>query len=213
MIPKKIWLSIYTLLLVSCSLLPALPSIGSEYPTATLPAVIATDTATPLPTETLSPTPTSSPTNTPEPTATFTPAPTETPVPSPTATVFTPKYLLQEGAPAYQRGWVHEGLGCNWMGAAGQVFDAKGRPTIDVVVVITGELAGQPIDLLGVAGGATAYGPGGYEVMLAAQPLGSTGTLSIQLYGLDGSPQSEPVRFDTVADCSRNLIVINWAIR
>ncbi len=211
MIPKKIWLLVYTLLLVSCSLLPAASLIDPIGPTPTLP--VASQTASPMPTETPLPTQMPTATSTPEPTATFTPVPTNTPEPSPTATVFKPKYVLQQGSPAYQRGWVHESLGCNWMGVAGQVFSADGQPVIDVVVVVKGMLGGQPLDLLGVAGAEAAYGPGGYEVKLAGQPLHSDGTLSIQLLGLDGRPQSDPLPFDTSADCNKNLVVINWVAK
>ncbi len=211
MIPKKIWLAVYTLLLVSCSLLPVLPMAEQNDPTATPPAVATT--VIPLPSETALPTQASTQTSLPQPTATFTPEPTETLVPSPTATEFVAKYALQTGAPAYQRGWAHDSLGCNWMGVAGQIFDSGGQPETDVVVVITGELAGQTLDLLGVAGAEAAYGPGGYEIKLAGQPLASRGTLAIRLYGLDGSPQSEPVLFDTYADCNQNLTVINWVMR
>ncbi len=211
MIPKKIWLAVYTLLLVSCSLLPVLPMAEQNDVTPTLTASIAT--SAPISTETPLPTLTSTPTNLPEPTATYTPAPTKTPVPSPTATVFTPKYVLQEGSPAYQRGWMHDSLDCSWMGVAGQIFGPKDQPVTDMVVVVTGELAGQPLDLLGVAGAETGYGPGGYEVELAGQPLGSSGALAVRLYGMDGNPQSEPVTFDTYADCEKNLVVINWVTR
>ncbi len=210
MISKKIWLSVYALLLVSCSLLPVVPAL-EQNPTPTRAAAIATPTL--FPTETELPTPTATATNLPSPTVTNTPVPTKTLTPSPTATVFLPKYMLQKGSPAYQRSWVHAGLGCAWIGVAGQVFGSDGKPLTDVVVVVEGELGGQTLDLLGVTGATIAYGPGGYEVMLAGQPLSSSGTLSLRLYGLDGSPQSNPVPFDTYADCGRNLIVFNWVAR
>jgi hypothetical protein len=147
----------------------------------------------------------------PDPTATATPQPTfsvtPTPVLAPTLVV---QYRQQPGTPAYIQMFRQPEQGCNWMGVAGQVFDRDGQPASGIVVVVTGAIDGQPVDLVGVSGTVPAYGPGGYELQLSAKPLASSGALAITLYDLDGLPLTAPLLFDTKAACSQNLVLINF---
>ena len=42
--------------------------------------------------------------------------------------------------------------GCDWIGAAGQIFGADGKPQINLIVVVSGIYGGQTIDALGITG-------------------------------------------------------------
>ena len=55
------------------------------------------------------------------------------------------------------------------------------------------------------------YGPGGYEIVLADQPIESRDSLWVQLFDLSGNPLSELIYVDTVADCGQNLILLNYS--
>lgn len=191
------------LLLSACSVIPIdLP--GAE---ATSTPVEATPTAepssTPLP-------PTITPTETSLPSLTPTSASTETPVPSPTTSQGDKPYQVQPSSPVYLQNFTHQTLGCNWLGVAGQVFDASGAPVLNLVVVVEGFLNDQPVEALGLTGLAGSYGPGGYEIQLANSAVASSQSLFITLFDLNGTPLSDPVVFDTVADCNKNVVIINF---
>lgn len=162
------------------------------------------DTAIPAKTLTASytPTKTSTPTRTATPTKTFTPTQTSTPLP----------YTLQVEAPVYIKNFAHTGAGCDWLGVAGQVFDANGDPVLNLVLVATGTLNGKNLNLTAVTGipEADVYGPGGYEIQLADEALASSQSLRIQVYDLQGNALSEAYVFDTYADCTKNLAIINF---
>jgi Predicted solute binding protein len=150
-------------------------------------------------------------TQTPVPTRTTTPTRTETP----TQTSTPAPYVLQEEAPAYIENFAHPDAGCEWMGVAGQVFGADGKPQLNLVVVVKGKLGKNNLDLAGVSGipEADLYGPGGYEIQLADKPSASTQSLAIQVYDLNGNALSDAYAFDTYPDCKQNLIVINFIAR
>jgi len=119
-------------------------------------------------------------------------------------------FTIQQGTPAYLQNFAHVEQGCNWMGVAGQVFDKNGQPVERMVVRIEGFLGSQSLDALGMTSLATAYGPGGFEIEINDEPLNSSGTLSIALFNLEGDRVSEYIPFNTYADCSKNLILINF---
>jgi hypothetical protein len=99
------------------------------------------------------------------------------------------------------------------MGVAGQVFDQDEKPIERLVVEVAGNLGEEPILSLALTGGSAILGPGGYVITLADQPIASTGSLWVQLFDLNGNPQSEKITFNTFdpgAECSNNLIVINF---
>jgi hypothetical protein len=161
---------------------------------------------TPLP-PTAEPTNTSSPTPLPTNTSvpTVTPVPSETPIPKP--------YQVQPNNPLYLQNFTHPNLACDWLGVAGQVFDKSGKPLSDVVVVVDGSLSGQTLEQIGLTGKAVAYGAGGYELVLGNQAVASTSPLTIALYDLQGKALSDPFPFNSVADCKKNLILINFVAR
>jgi len=119
---------------------------------------------------------------------------------------------IQGGSPVYLENFSHPEAGCNWMGVAGQVFGAKGEPQINLILIVKGELNQSKLDFVGVTGipQADIYGPGGYEIVLADIPLQSYGSLTIQVFDLAGQPLSAAVPFSTYADCTKNLIILNF---
>lgn len=96
------------------------------------------------------------------------------------------------------------------MGVAGQVFDRSGKPILNMVVVVDGVLNNTTVDLIGLTGLNSAYGPGGFEIQLANAVINSSNTLAITLYDLAGSAMTYPFAFSTYTDCSKNLILINF---
>jgi len=205
------------LLVSACALLlflnPYLPI--NPYPPPTevarlvLPSVTPTvrilpPTWTPLPTETPLPTPTPMPSGTPQPTLTETPAP-----PTPTLPASAYKFQLRGDAIQISGDIIHPGEGCKlWI--AGQAFDMQGAPIVGITVQLGGTLARSPVYLLSLSGTALQYGPGGYEFTLTDQAVASKGTVWIQLLDQEELPLSPRVSFDTSADCTKNLILINF---
>jgi hypothetical protein len=100
--------------------------------------------------------------------------------------------------------------GCNWFGVGGQVFDLQGAPLVGTSVLIGGKLSGKPVDLLTLTGTARQYGEAGYELQLDDHPVTLTGTLWLQLIDQAGLPLSGKISFDTVEDCQKNLVLINF---
>ena len=214
---------------------PPTKPVEAEFPTATptpksvlpptwTPAPTLIATPTPIPTNTLAPTNTvpAVDTATPpllSPTAIF---PSETPgegtltgtpegaTPSPTPSEGMP-FVLHPGDPVAINNIGHQELGCNWMGVAGRAFDLSGAPIEQgLFVQLGGTLNGKSVDMLGMLGMVSTYGPGSYEFVLGDTPIESTQTLWVQLADQAMLPLSEQIYFDTFADCDKNLILINF---
>jgi hypothetical protein len=136
--------------------------------------------------------------------------PAETSTPQFTATSF--PFILQSGTPAYIENFAHPSKGCDWLGIAGQVFDEDGKPLLNKIVMVTGKIEGEVLEIVGVTGvpEADIYGPGGFEIQIADHVLDSEKALAIQVFNLDGIPISDSISFDTIADCGKNLIIINY---
>ena len=100
--------------------------------------------------------------------------------------------------------------GCFWMGVVGQVYDADGGPIEKIVIVIEGTLKDEPVEALGLTGTTDDYGRHSYEVLLTYLPVNSSQTLSIVLYDLDGVQLTNRYFFNTYADCTRNLIRMDF---
>lgn len=147
-----------------------------------------------------------------QPTITVEPTLTRTPVITQTATPAKMLYIVQPGTPAAIQYFRDPAKSCDWMGAAGQVFSADGSPVLNLLVMITGELDGQPVDLFTMTGlpEGDIYGPGGFEIKVANQPQSSMGSLTIQIQDLQGNALSAPVPLDTYEDCVKNLVIINF---
>ncbi len=196
------------------------PTAGiNPFPPATLPSLISLPTATPTPriilpatwTPTAPPAPTITPTETAVPTESqmveITPSPE--PQNEPTESGGMP-YVLQQGDPVAIPNIGHPEAGCNWMGVAGQATGLNGAPVVGLFVQLSGTLAGNPEEQLGMTGTATQYGQAGYEFNLGDKPLASEDTMWVQLFDQAMLPLSDKVYFETYADCQRNLIFINF---
>ena len=200
------------------------PTPKSVLPPTWTPTITLVATQTPVPTSTFVPTSTVPPIDTetppdPSPTGILpseTPGegqPTETPVlvtPSPTASEGMP-FVLHPGDPVAINNIGHQELGCNWMGAAGRAFDLSGAPIEQgLFVQLGGTLNDEPVEMLGMLGMVSTYGPGSYEFVLGDTPIDSTQMLWVQLFDQAMLPLSEQIYFDTFADCDKNLILINF---
>ncbi len=154
--------------------------------------------------------------------------PTETSSPRPTATStntltaqeaairlmaeinFTRFFEVQEGTPVTMSNWAHPEAGCNWLSVAGQVFNLENDPEIGFIVEAGGNLEGEPILGLSLTGLGSVYGPGGYEIQLADQPIVSQDQVWVQLKDEAGNPLSYPIYFQTYDNCDKNVILLNF---
>ena len=134
--------------------------------------------------------------------ATVTPTVVPTPIGKP--------FQIQSSTPAYLPNFAHQDQACNWLGVGGQVFDLNGAPAKNIVLVIDGKLSDQTISMVGMTGTTSQYGPGGYEIVLSAKPVATTGTLTITVYDLNGLAVSDPIPFNTLNNCQKNLALINF---
>lgn len=225
-------------LLSSCGAIPTLPPLDSTVTVLTPYSEEATEPGDPTGQaqgQESTEMPSESPTTPPEtaevvvkPTQTAL-APSETPLPASTATAtseapaqptptFTPvtfPYALQVMNPHYLGNFSRPELGCDWLGVGGQVFNEAGAVQKDIIIKAGGELNGAPVleemtMPLAEPEVDIAYGPGGYELTLANAPAESEDTLWVQLFSLDGTPLSEQIYLITHAECSKNLLLMNF---
>jgi hypothetical protein len=97
------------------------------------------------------------------------------------------------------------------MGVAGQAFGLDDTPIPGLRVQVSGTLAGNAIDKLGLTGAASQFGAGSYyEIVLGDEPLASEGDLEIQVVDADGFAASDAYSFSTFSSCEQNLILINF---
>lgn len=113
-----------------------------------------------------------------------------------------PQYILQPGTPVYLPNFNQPEAGCDWIGVAGQVFDADGGEVLGLVIHSGDEIA--------ITGEMLAYGPGGYEIQLSDSPENTTSQYWVQVFNTEGQTFSDQVFFNTYADCSQNLILVNF---
>ncbi len=184
-----------------------IPTLAPTFTPTVTPRFTLQPSWTPTPIEVL-------PTNTPRPTNT--PLITDTPIgfqasKTPTPGGFT--FVVQRGSPSAISGeGFHPGVGCGWMGVAGQATSLNGSPVIGLFVQMGGSLGGQTIDTkLSMTGTAVQYGQGGFEFTIADEPTASSGTLWIQLLDQQNLPLSDKIYFNTYAECEKNLIIIYFA--
>ncbi len=208
---RKMFLLVLAVIIISaCSLTEQpTPIPPPAPPTATLPCQTVADCPglpTPLP-----PLPTLTATITRTPTPTNTPVPTETPVPS--ATSIPMPYQVQPNTPLYLQNFAHPKLACDWLGVAGQVFDKSGTPLSGLVVVVDGVISGKASEQIGLTGKAPAYGDGGYELVLSNKAVDSASSFTITLFDVGGTALSNSFSFSSIADCKKNLILINFVAR
>ncbi len=128
-------------------------------------------------------------------------------VPTPTATPAL-HYDVQTGAPMLARAFLHTDEGCNWLGIAGQFFNAGGDPVQNVLVAVVGNVAGQSVQGLGYTGLVDGYGPGGYEIKLTSTV--GPGIFWLQAYDQQGNPITDIFNFQITPDCEDNLALVNF---
>jgi hypothetical protein len=119
-------------------------------------------------------------------------------------------YGLQIGTPALLQNFLNTD-GCNYLGVGGQVLKLNGDAVSGLVVEITGTLSGNNILNLALTGNAQNLGPGGYEIKIGNQPVDSNGTLKIQVFDLNGEPQTPLIPIETFADCNKNFVLVNFS--
>jgi len=171
-----------------------------------IPSVTRTPTLTKTVTITLTPTNTPvTPTLTPTITETFTPEVTDTSRP------YSAFPFMLQGSPASMAASVFPtNHTCKWMGVAGHVVDMQDRPATGITVQLVGSLNRRYVEQTSLTGTALAYGPSGYEFTLTDTPVSSIKSLSVYLLDQAGLPLSEKVNFDTIDDCTKNLVLINF---
>jgi hypothetical protein len=178
-------------------------------PTLAAAVVIPTQTPTLEPTLAAA-TPTFEPTLTFTPTPTLQPTETPTPGPSPTPTIYSLYPFIQRGeikridAASFAdhdtcRLWV-----------AGQTYDLQGAPMVGITVKLGGWLDRKLVNQLSLTGTALQYGQAGYEFLVADRPVQSKEAVWVQIFDQSMVPLSGRVYFDTVEDCSENLILVNF---
>lgn len=162
-------------------------------------------------------TPTAEPVETPQPTATFPDYPPLEPTPDddfindpPDSEV---KYILQDGGPFYLPNFNHPEQACEWMGVAGQVFDLEAVEVAGLTIIAGHRFLGEVSHRNAVTGQSTAYGPGGYEILLADRPVETSLSYWVQVLDSEGQPLSKRILFDTYADCDQNLIFVNFVTK
>jgi len=140
------------------------------------------------------------------PTSTLAPTLTATITPTATKTRSAFPFTVQGGGPTPIQNFANS-AGCNWMGIAGQAFDLQGNPIINLVV----HLEGGGLNADAVTGTKTAYGAGGYEFFINNRPVQTSAEYKVQLRDPSGKiPYSDIVIVDTFADCSKNLLLVNF---
>jgi hypothetical protein len=199
----------------------------NPFPPPTQPVAIVLPTQTPQP----SGSPTAEPlTPTWTPTASITPIPSETPLPSATAALATPlnpedeilqtitptpkvnskfPFVLRTDPVGIDASVLYPNRGCRWSGVGGQVVDLQDSPYVGITVQLGGSMQGKYVNEYSLTGTATKYGEAGFEFALADYPFDSESELWVRLINQSNYPLSERIYFDTFADCSRNLIIIN----
>jgi hypothetical protein len=129
---------------------------------------------------------------------------------SPTATASEVAFVLRAHSPSYLPAFTQPDAGCNWVGVAGQVLDNQSKPVDHVAVVVKGKFNGKDVNQAGNSGTATAYGPGGFEVLIGEQSEDTLGNLTIQLFDDKNKPLSDIYPIVTYQDCQKNLIVYTF---
>jgi hypothetical protein len=128
--------------------------------------------------------------------------------PTPTAPAY--EFQLQSGSPVTTTNFLDASSGCNWAGVAGQVFSADGQPVSGLVVKVEGTLNNRHILAISKTGSAEAVGPGGYQAVLQNEMVKTPGEMQAQLFDKDGKILSARVDFLIPAECSGNLVVVNF---
>ncbi|HBX70325.1 MAG TPA: hypothetical protein DEH25_13340 [Chloroflexi bacterium] len=188
----------------------------NPFPPPTMPVLAPTLTPSPTlrallpPTWTPTPSPLPTETATPEPTYTLTPEgaqPTLEGTRDPSEGM---PFVIQDGYPQYIPNIYHPDAGCNWQGIGGQVSGLNGGPVLFLSIKLGGSLNGQAVNIITISGTAPQYGQAGFEFTLGEQPVDSVQSLYVELLDQADLPLSEKIYFDTINNCEKNLILINF---
>ncbi|MEZ4511068.1 MAG: hypothetical protein R3C62_04265 [Chloroflexota bacterium] len=105
-------------------------------------------------------------------------------------------------SPAYLQNFANN-AGCNWLGMAGELQDAEGKPMGAGAYQV--HVWGSGIDNRVLIGSVTAYSPAGWEVYLFSSPV--VRSYQVQLELVDGQTAVSPIyTVTTRASCSENLV-------
>jgi hypothetical protein len=102
----------------------------------------------------------------------------------------------------------HPDLNCKWLGVAGKVLGADGKPVLFMEIQLGGSLNGKAINYVILSGNATVYGTSGFEQVLSDHPIASTQSLWIQLLDNTAKPLTDKIYFDTYSTCNQNLVMV-----
>lgn len=102
--------------------------------------------------------------------------------------------------------FTHPELGCNWQGIGGQITGMNGQPLLGYTIRLEG-VTDPTLILTTVSGGATAYGPSGWEIKVADAP--NTHVFRVTIYQ-DERRVSDPKLVAFSGECSRNLGIMNF---
>lgn len=134
--------------------------------------------------------------------------PSPTPVPQQT---FREVFTVKEGHPqAVPSVDYHPEHGCQFLGVGGRVIDRTGTPVKNLEIFLSGTLNDNVVQMRSVSGSAPIYGQGGFEFILAGEPIATNNTLVVMLIDSNGTPLSTPVTISTYNDCERNLILVDF---
>ncbi|NUQ86795.1 MAG: hypothetical protein HUU11_19015 [Anaerolineales bacterium] len=79
-----------------------------------------------------------------------------------------------------------------------------------IAVRLSGFYNGKTKNELTVSGIAPSYGKSGFEFVLGAVPIASSGQLSIQILDQAGLPLSDNIPINTYGDCGKNLVLVKF---
>ncbi len=186
----------------------------NPYPPPTLPVLVQLTTPTPTETPYMLPatwTPTVQATGTPEPVVTEPTATVPAPTLAPTYSSGMYPFELESDPIAMANTVFHTDGDCNWQGVAGRVVDMNGNPQPNIRVHLRGIYDGKSVDLTTLTGlAAEWYGESGFEFQLGETPLASSSLISVQLEDQSFLPISDQIIISTYADCTKNLILVNF---
>jgi hypothetical protein len=172
-------------------------------PTATLIPFPFLTPGAEVPAAAVSPTPEPTPTipPTPEPTPTIPPTATNLPnVGNPTSTPSLFPFTLVNNAITYEAN--QNEAGCDWSAIAGRVVDVNQDPVEGLPIQVTGP---DDFEQLVFSGSSEEFGPGGFEVQLADEPIEAE--YRVQLLNTTGQAFSEPIIVRTLNSCERNVAI------
>ena len=119
---------------------------------------------------------------------------------NPTSTPSLFPFTLVDNAITYEAN--QNEAGCDWSGIAGRVIDVNDDAVDGLPIQVTGP---DDFEALVFSGTAPEYGPGGFEIGVADEPVEAE--YRLQLLNTTGQAFSEPIIVRTLATCERNVAI------